>query len=1227
MGFRHLVKILLCAILVSAGSAHASREHLRLLAGAARQAARGDTATALEVCERLLSRSGRGTFKPSAMFLKGSLEAGLGRLDTASAVFRRLIVEYPGSDRVGRALTELGLILNRQGRDSAAVRLLEPVAAYFPDSAFTGPALIALARSAERCGFRDKALQAYMQYLALGDQGLYLETALSRSAELLYSAGRVEEAWFNLERLKQFTGRTDEQLDLPARMLLAGCLTGLGFPDSALIQIEEMRRVSGDQLLELPELQFLAGHAYLALNDLGTADSIFTGLASRADLESTGIPSDSLYRLLIEIDLSQGRYDEYFVNARALIRSLDDPRAALGVLEQLDRICLKMDRLEPVGLALDVFSERFGRAGEAWQRAGLIRVGVLSRKGRKQQALEVLDRLEASGGSMELQARKQLARCFVFLNDGDSLRAEAELKDYLLGEDVLDLGDSLLWMYASLERAWEDIRREAELLDTLISRYPASRFWDRADRRLEQLRLFELSNPELAARELLDLFRFQKGQVSPRRLAEVAAGSLGDYDRAAAILHEGGVSSDSDRLKLIEYRYLAGLKMSRTGSLQAAERIAQAWRELVLLLGQAGQFPGRDDAVGLLVKMFRSPVAGLSPDDRRQAWDIFLNELPHLRPGVARSALLFQLGEGYLERARADTGIAVIFLADTARVYLTQVVKEGGGLSLVGRSMLELARSLEQARFAGARDSAAYLYGQLIERSPGTRWSALAGFRLGVIHLRQEHYSQAYRDLGQWVIQNRCAASDPQVTAAMAEAAFLTGRYARASVFLPEAIEQNAFDRNRQRLYRFYHIRALTALGRFAGAENRLIDFRSRYTDPRAAGAADAAAVELYSAAGYPALAGHYLERVERASEHYPVARIFWLRQLLSRGVQKPDRVRKELEDLRRAPWSALFGIDPALEAYRAIMACYMAEGKVKDVTRARDEFRKRYPERRAGLAELILDEVDYLVSVRGRTKAGTLYGDLQLLFRDVYPRDRNLWTGAALKRLEGDSPGSGKLLEELAGRYPWSRYALRSRRHLAYLYLGAGQLDAARRILVEKGVPEFSDYDAAGLEGALEGAAGNRAESVGHYRRQWVLAGIGRGGEEALLGWAEAAMKSGRRREALEILSGLWSPDPELCARARFMLGQWYKAEGADREALEVMGAVAEAFAFKSEYALRALYQKGLIQESMGDKTAAAQTYHMLEKQAGRQSDWARTARNRLRSIAPKSSVEPSNP
>ncbi|HLA39768.1 MAG TPA: hypothetical protein VJ417_07220, partial [Candidatus Glassbacteria bacterium] len=99
--------MLVVVLAIAAGfcPAVASRENDRLITGAARQAARGDTATALQVLDRFLGQPGRDDSKPRAMYLKGVLDAARGRADSAEAVLLDLVVQYPTSEKVGAALT------------------------------------------------------------------------------------------------------------------------------------------------------------------------------------------------------------------------------------------------------------------------------------------------------------------------------------------------------------------------------------------------------------------------------------------------------------------------------------------------------------------------------------------------------------------------------------------------------------------------------------------------------------------------------------------------------------------------------------------------------------------------------------------------------------------------------------------------------------------------------------------------------------------------------------------------------------------------------------------------------------------------------------------------------------------------------------------------------------------------------------------------------------------
>ena len=148
------------------GEVQASREDLRLLSGAARQAAKGDTATALQVVERLLSQPGRNEAKAMALYLKGVLEFGRGATGIAEAALRDLLIQYPGSSQAGPALAQLGMYYYRIGEDTTAVSYLQQVAVEFADSSFIQPALMSLARAAERGKFPGKAIEAYLQYLA-----------------------------------------------------------------------------------------------------------------------------------------------------------------------------------------------------------------------------------------------------------------------------------------------------------------------------------------------------------------------------------------------------------------------------------------------------------------------------------------------------------------------------------------------------------------------------------------------------------------------------------------------------------------------------------------------------------------------------------------------------------------------------------------------------------------------------------------------------------------------------------------------------------------------------------------------------------------------------------------------------------------------------------------------------------------------------------------------------
>ncbi len=1201
-------------LLVWVCSAQGSRENLRLLAGAARQAARGDTATALQVIERFLAQPGKNEAKAEALYLKGVLEAARGRTDTAETVLRELVVQYPRTGRIGLALSQLGILANRQGRDTAAVRILEPVANHFPDSAFAQTALITLARSAERARLPEKALKAYLQFLRRDGSREHLAEALQHCATLLYNAGRVEEAYALIDRVKQESELEKQELDLGAQILAIGCLTGLGKPDSSLRLAEEIRRTFGDGLLGSPRLVFLLGHAYLALGASASADSAFNSLASMPDLATEDIASDSLYHLLMEISLEQGRNEDFFRFAKARIRASEDPKKALEVLSLIADAGKKVGRLEPVTDALRLVKSRFSQSEYTWL-VPLIEAQVAAASGDKQAALKILADLSYTVNEPDAQARIKLARCNLFLEGGDTLRAEAELRDYLdTPGDPLHNKDSLLWAYSGLKSGVGEVSQESELLERLIRDYPASSFWEQASPRLEEIEMFESANPARAAGELFDILKQQGGQISALRLAELAADQLGDYERALSILIQNPPQVPEERLKLIRYRFLSGLKLKRRGSVEATERIVQSWHEIRSLLAHEKNFPGREEALSTYLNIYQSVFNILPLNQIREADKQLRAELAGLGAGPVRAKLLQWLGARYMSAAQSDSGFAAIAKEDSARACWTEAINIGGDLELTGRTILSLARSLEDAAFAGARDSAASLYGMLITRYPRSRWASLSGLRLGIIHLRQDRYSLAYRTISDWFTRHPYTAGNPEYCVALAETSFLTGRYARAASIL-ENVDPDDLHPVQRPVIANYRIRALTKLGRYGEASGLLLRFKDSFTDETSQLAAAATAVELYRASGSPRLAERYLETIPESSEFYPVAAIFSLRGKLAAG-EDPKRLRKEFDRLKKSPWNAFFRMDPAFAAHRGMIACYAAEGKPEEVSDVRDNFRKSYPERRAELAELMIDEIELLISTGSLKKAAAYYEDLNLLFQDVFPQDRALWVGYELARARANIVGSNKILATLAKKFPWSPYGVRAKVRMAQLYLEVGQIEQAESMLIEMKAGLVDPFAAEGLQASIAGTRGIWEEALRHRKRQWLLTPVGEPAGELLLGWAEAAIKTNRGNEPMELLTSIWSPYLQVTAEARYMLVLEYQKAGNLERALETLDTVSELFAGRNELALRALYQKGLIQEQMGQREAAVKTYQALEKRAGDNSDWVRSARNRLRNL-----------
>ncbi|MBW7996083.1 MAG: hypothetical protein FVQ81_05815 [Candidatus Glassbacteria bacterium] len=1215
---KSVTAIVMVSLLAASGWLSAAGDNLRLLKGALRQASRGDTATAMQVIDRYLDQPGREPAKAYALFLKGMLLDGRGQTDSAESYLRTSIVNYPSSDWTGQSLVRLGLILSRNGRDTAAVRTLEPVAANFADSSFALAALIGIGHSARRSGLDSRALEAYLQYLRSGDNEQHLLSALQLAAQLLVAQGRAEEAVYLLSRISIKSEKTLSQQDLPVQIIAIGALTGVGMPDSALRVVEEIRRTSGDAPLSSPGLTYLVGKAHLAQDEFSSADSALSLLAGREGLGQEGVPPDSLFRLLMEIGLRRDDRRGFFSYAARVIELEDDRERALALLERIVDAAERTGMMEQARQGLDNYVARFGAAGDDASLA-LIRARFARTESGIDRALEVLREAQTAESNSAVAARILLERAHLHLADGDTLRGGALLRDYLASSgDPLHDKDRQLLAYAELQRDTRGVEAERELLEQLAEQYPASSYWQQATDRLEEIGLFESARPAEAAEELLDIYLQQAGRVDGVRLAEIAADKLDDYERALAIMQRENSQAPGDRLRLIRYKYLSALKLRREGSFEGSERLAQAWRDIRLLLSGEPQFPGRDQALETYLQILQRIGPTLGPIEISQAEDVLLSELAALNNGKVRTEVLDWLAGRFIVRAEADTGMAVMILADSARAMWTEAVGIAGLSSIGQQAAFSLAESLEGASFAGARDSAAGLYGRLAESDGGGRWASLAGLKLGAIHLKQERQFLAYRTISLWGEQHPYAVEDISYRTALAEASFLTGRYGRAVKVMDE-LSPGDLDTALRRRFDAYRIRALTALGDYGGAATRLMNFRDNYREPESERIVAVLATELYYSAGNPGLADSYRERLKNIDAYEELAELFSIQARLARGGDKKTigKIRKDFEDLRDAPWNRFFRIDVAFQAYRGIMACRAAAGELDEVAESRDDFRRKYPERRAALAVLMLDEIAYCID-RGRLQNATsLHEDLELLFADVSPGDRLLWIGWRLSRAAADVAEANRRLTALAGKYPWSPVGKLARVELAGLYVSAGRADNALALL-ESVDPEaeLNEEQTMAVNALIAGAENRWDDALDFRRRQWAaLRGLG-GHDKVVREWADAAVRAGRVSEALDVLSSFWSPDTTQNARARLALAGQYRAAGYSRPALGALDGVESIAGPRSEFALQALYRKGMLLEEMGRTPEAIKVYQLLEARAGQGGDWLRSARDRLREL-----------
>ena len=849
---KYITPLIFYCLIGLCSAVYADKADLRLLSGAARQAARGDTATALEVAERFLGRPGRDEAKPVAMYLKGVLESGRGRTDTASAVLKDLILEFPRSDLVGRSLTELGMIDNRLGQDTLAIIRLAQVISRFPDSSFTATALMLSGRSADRLALDTKALDSYLGYVNhKSDNKPHLEQAIQRSAQLLYENGRVEEAGYLLRRILPPWPREGEELTaLNLRLLEIGIFTGLGYPDSALQRVEELRRITGGGISSNPRLLFLEAHALLGIGRQDSADSLFSYLQKQP---TSDIPVDTIRSLLMSTALAKGDADKAAKIAESRIKSSSSPRKAYEILNTL---CKRSDHSAAEFLiqTADTYLSSYDRE-PFLSRVRLVKAGLLAQAGNYSPSLAELESIKADTddltGSGDSKARLITVNSYLF--SGDTLRALASIRDYVAGKEGKSRieADSLTKIKVLLFRAQGMYDDEAEALRTLVEQYPASRYWQESKLRLDLLKKYYLTDPGQASGQLLDMLIAGRGEVSTEKAARVAAESLKDYKRAISLL-----SVDSDRsgqagLDLIEYRFLSAFREKESNAFAGSSELTQTWRDLVYFIGNESDPALKSRAIDFLIDMYRSGSSYLTTADLRDLDNILRGEVASLESGDINASALALLAELMLDNSAAVSDMmSRQAVTDSARYFLTGVIDNTANRDLRADALVLLAGNLETAGFAGARDSAAYLYNTLIRDYPDSHWAVEAALSLGNLYLKNQQYFMAYRILEQWQFDYPYAADNNRLLAALSEASFRTERYSRAIRLLENEKIYEGLDEMKIRQYRYFLIRSLTELGRFAEAERELAAFRNSFTEPVSQEAAMVAAVKLYLAAG-----------------------------------------------------------------------------------------------------------------------------------------------------------------------------------------------------------------------------------------------------------------------------------------------------------------------------------------------------------------------------------------
>ncbi|HIJ65822.1 MAG TPA: tetratricopeptide repeat protein [Candidatus Hydrogenedentes bacterium] len=128
-------------------------------------AAKGDTAEAKKALRPIVARVKSDSVTPRALMLMAQLEQESGNTETALALLKRAVDEFPTSPDQPRAATTYGRLLEDLGRIADAKQVYSAVRAT-AQPALRGAAVAGLARLAERAGELVEARDLYRQAVA-----------------------------------------------------------------------------------------------------------------------------------------------------------------------------------------------------------------------------------------------------------------------------------------------------------------------------------------------------------------------------------------------------------------------------------------------------------------------------------------------------------------------------------------------------------------------------------------------------------------------------------------------------------------------------------------------------------------------------------------------------------------------------------------------------------------------------------------------------------------------------------------------------------------------------------------------------------------------------------------------------------------------------------------------------------------------------------------------------